>query len=43
MKPKDFIEKYNLNRGWNKYKQNEFLTDLRRIMPRTTSKGLTMR
>lgn len=28
MKPKDFIEKYNLNRGWNKYKQNEFLTDM---------------
>ena len=28
MKPKDFIEKYNLSRGWNKYKQNEFLTDM---------------
>ena len=28
MKPKDFIEKYNLSKGWNKYKQNEFLTDM---------------
>ena len=28
MKPKEFIEKYNLNKGWNKYKQNEFLTDM---------------
>jgi len=28
MKPKEFIEKYNLARGWNKYKQNEFLTDM---------------
>ncbi len=28
MKPKEFILKYNLEKGWNKYKQNEFLTDM---------------
>lgn len=28
MKPKEFIEKYNLNKGWNKFKQNEFLNDM---------------
>ena len=28
MKPKDFILKYGLNNGWNKYKQNEFLSDM---------------
>ena len=28
MKPKEFIEKYNLSKGWNKYKQNEFLSDM---------------
>lgn len=28
MKPKEFIEKYNLDKGWNKFKQNEFLNDM---------------
>lgn len=28
MKPKDFIEKYNLNRGWKTFIQDEFLTDM---------------
>lgn len=28
MKPKEFIDKYNLSKGWNKHKQNEFLSDM---------------
>jgi hypothetical protein len=28
MKPKEFIEKYNLANGWNPRKQSQFLTDM---------------
>lgn len=28
MKPKDFIEKYNLDNGWKTFVQDEFLTDM---------------
>lgn len=28
MKPKEFIEKYNLNSGWKMFIQDEFLTDM---------------